>query len=435
MSKITSSPSLTKVSCHRALSDASQYRTYAGAPCRADVHIWDDEHDAGLLGGDDGIFHDQAVAPAVAFASHTGDIDRLVRPQRKGLPGLTLAVMQQHAVACRNTQTEASDRKDPLGLLMDPPEDEQVLNLDDTRPVGPTSRPRRTLSIDSMPSLADSASASDDSIITSRPLLSPSLTRGTLRAFSSSTTSAANDHPLRETDLDLDGLDYGIFDPPTSCNLFQSSTAQMSSVPSRRTIFKSHLIASLRVLKAAATSLSNFTAPALIPEDFLTRSILTIDPHLPFTDERMPRIEAHNATAADRRYLNPPFLEPETAISKATLAHKIPSTRCSTSIPLETYRIHRGRALDDVYVGHIEQKSGQTGLDGMPAPVARPREMRENSDFIRIAVMEMAMRRNGKLDDQKPGRARWALPPRQAPRHPDKIGADGVPIRWRAVSA
>jgi hypothetical protein len=60
--------------------------------------------------------------------------------------------------------------------------------------------------------------------------------------------------------------------------------------------------------------------------------------------------------------------------------------------------------------------------------------MRENSDFIRIAVLEMAMRRKGKLDDQRPGRARWALPPRKAVTRAYKVGSDGVPVRWLPVT-
>jgi hypothetical protein len=64
----------------------------------------------------------------------------------------------------------------------------------------------------------------------------------------------------------------------------------------------------------------------------------------------------------------------------------------------------------------------------------RQREIRENSDFIRIAVMEMAMRKRGKLDDQQPGRARWALPPRKTSSKPYEIGANGVPSRWIPVS-
>jgi len=66
--------------------------------------------------------------------------------------------------------------------------------------------------------------------------------------------------------------------------------------------------------------------------------------------------------------------------------------------------------------------------------LARQRDMRENSDFIRVAVMEMLMRKKGKLDDHKPGRARWALPPRKPPTKPYEIGSNGVPVRWIAVT-
>jgi hypothetical protein len=60
--------------------------------------------------------------------------------------------------------------------------------------------------------------------------------------------------------------------------------------------------------------------------------------------------------------------------------------------------------------------------------------MRENSDFIRIAVMEMMMRKNGKLDDKMPGRARWALPPRKPSNKVYEIGEGGVLVRWIATT-
>jgi hypothetical protein len=66
--------------------------------------------------------------------------------------------------------------------------------------------------------------------------------------------------------------------------------------------------------------------------------------------------------------------------------------------------------------------------------LARQRDMRENSDFIRVAVMEMLMRKKGKLDDHKPGRARWALPPRKSPTKPYEIAENGVPARWNSVT-
>jgi hypothetical protein len=60
--------------------------------------------------------------------------------------------------------------------------------------------------------------------------------------------------------------------------------------------------------------------------------------------------------------------------------------------------------------------------------------MRENSDFIRVAVLEMAMRRKGKLGDHKPGRTRWALPPRQPSTKPYEIGQNGIPVRWVGIT-
>jgi hypothetical protein len=42
------------------------------------------------------------------------------------------------------------------------------------------------------------------------------------------------------------------------------------------------------------------------------------------------------------------------------------------------------------------------------------------------------MRKNGKLSSEKPGRAIWALPPREAPSKEYKRGKDGVPLRWIA---
>lgn len=70
-----------------------------------------------------------------------------------------------------------------------------------------------------------------------------------------------------------------------------------------------------------------------------------------------------------------------------------------------------------------------------PMPGPRQRELRENSDFIRIAVLEMAMRRADKFDEMKPGHARLALPPRKCSPKPYVVGSDGVPARWVPVSS
>lgn len=60
--------------------------------------------------------------------------------------------------------------------------------------------------------------------------------------------------------------------------------------------------------------------------------------------------------------------------------------------------------------------------------MTRPREVRENGDFLRVIVLEMNMRRGGKLADTAAGKARLVLPPRQ----PCRLRAVGDPGRWEA---
>lgn len=69
-------------------------------------------------------------------------------------------------------------------------------------------------------------------------------------------------------------------------------------------------------------------------------------------------------------------------------------------------------------------------------PAVRQREPRENSDFLRVIVLEMNMRRGGKLDAKAQGRARIWLPPRKGGRDDDEIalGAGRVPERWVGVA-
>jgi hypothetical protein len=112
------------------------------------------------------------------------------------------------------------------------------------------------------------------------------------------------------------------------------------------------------------------------------------------------------------------------------------ATTCTASIQMETYRISRsGQTSSPTIISRRTQTSpGEVFADVAAGPLARQRDMRENSDFIRVAVLEMAMRKNGKLDDQKPGRARWALPPRKPSTKPYVIGQNGIPVRWVAVT-
>jgi hypothetical protein len=188
--------------------------------------------------------------------------------------------------------------------------------------------------------------------------------------------------------------------------------------------------------------------PSIPPEDFLTRSFLTIDPQVPFTDERRPPPSQEEPTAALRRYLNPTTtVRLEQPRSAATAATTHPFT---ASIQMQTYKVHRARNAppspgrpppnlssrclpSPPLPARLQPDEIPVRLE-FPPPGPRQREMRENPDFIRIAVMEMAMRKRGKLDDQRPGRARWALPPRKISAKPYEIGSDGVPARWVSMT-
>lgn len=66
----------------------------------------------------------------------------------------------------------------------------------------------------------------------------------------------------------------------------------------------------------------------------------------------------------------------------------------------------------------------------------KQREPRENSDFLRIVVLEMEMKRRGKLDAKAGSRARIWLPPRkQTGVAEGDAGVGGrVPTRWLGVS-
>ncbi|KAI7358642.1 hypothetical protein KC354_g9635 [Hortaea werneckii] len=106
-----------------------------------------------------------------------------------------------------------------------------------------------------------------------------------------------------------------------------------------------------------------------------------------------------------------------------------------------------GRALS----GESTGGNGDTGL-GRGSGIFRHREPRENSNFLRVVVLEMNMRREGKLES---GRARIWLPPRQQYSMSSRLSSaspyffpededeeerseqnqEKVPKRWRGISA
>ncbi|KAF2438328.1 hypothetical protein P171DRAFT_371502 [Karstenula rhodostoma CBS 690.94] len=235
------------------------------------------------------------------------------------------------------------------------------------------------------------------------------------------------DHPLLHFTSD-DGDDIASFDMPDPVTPSPASSERFRS-------FKSNLTASLQALKSAAKSFSNFTAPSVPPDDLLTRSIL-----LPkFTSEMRPKHMQGLPSPELRRYLNPPSAPVSpTELSMQlydALAMNVDEDPSAPMIQMQTYeRRNRSRG---------RRKAADPSPDASRAqsepPTVRQREPRENSDFLRVIVLEMNMRRVGKLDSKAVGKARIWLPPRKigASKAPAVQGpaASRVPDRWVSVFA
>lgn len=296
---------------------------------------------------------------------------------------------------------------------------------------------RDTLSSETMPSLDGSISSSPSytSLTTPGSRSKRPLPMRRMQSLSSPPGESVFNDPLSEPDLDLDSLDFRVFDRPQGIE--EKHNIIISESPRRKSAFKSNLTASLKALRLAARSFSTLVTPMITPDDFLTRSIILIDPRVPFTDERMPPRLEDTPTPALRRYLNPTTNAPiEAHIPASSLIQTMSATKCTASIQMQTYKISRSAQGTSPSVISQRTQTGPEDLfaDVAAGPLARQRDMRENSDFIRVAVLEMAMRRKGKLDDQKPGRTRWALPPRQPSTKPYEIDQNGIPVRWVGIT-
>ena len=331
----------------------------------------------------------------------------------------------------------------PMNVLLSPPEEfaDDDISVSDCN-VG-SALSTRTMSIDSIPSLGESYVTDGISSVETPGSPSPSFRGRRMSPMRRSLEPVLSppgedlEHPLAskpETDaLILDAL-------PESIDEEEEHTPHLfEQFKPLKYAFKSNLTASFRALRSAARSFSTINFSSIPSDDFLTRSLLTMDTKVPYADERRPPVTEAIPSAEMRRYLNP------TIKSRIETQHATapPAGTFSASIQMQTYKVHRSRLSSGRHSSPRSTPQAQQQQSPPPsqAPnslsplIMRQREMRENSDFIRIAVMEMAMRRRGKLDDQRPGRARWALPPRKMPTGTYEIGPDGVPARWVSISS
>lgn len=318
-------------------------------------------------------------------------------------------------------------------MLLSPPNESYLENIsigsDTTLASGSFGR---SLSNESMPSLdTDYGSlTSASSIPTPRTVCGSR--RGIERKMKGLCSSKIEECPLDHPLLPL---------PPTEdsglASLAVDTGLAASGPPSRirrQSGFKSNLSA---LLRSAARSFSNFSAPAISRDEYLTRSLLPMAP--PFTDERRPLPLLEPPDPALRRYLNPITASPaELHTHREHAPSQKARSQCTTSIQLQTYqRTPRpsAKASAPPIFTSATSAVALVAEEAFTMPSPRQREVRENSDFLRVIVFEMNMRRSGTMSETAPGKARMWLPARQVGKPGEGSQQDGVPRRWVEITS
>lgn len=351
--------------------------------------------------------------------------------------------MMQEGLKSKEDYLMGGAGNSPLDILLSPPdEDHEKYSVgNDSEHESPFST--RSVSSDSMPSLSHDVESPSSIQLPPTPAGHKSSFERRLLRYSPS-EDCAFDHPLLETMIEEGELiEFESLEPAAMRDTVPAKrSASFRSFPRLRSSFKSNLTASLRAIKSAAQSVSTFATPSVQPEDFLTRSLFTITPEL--TDDRRPPPMHTPPSPALRRYLNPTPISPAEMYMYHDHPHETPeSTRaCPVSIQMQTYRRSRGRGhrRNHFHVVTPKNRDHYYTFDPEVPPMSRQREPRENSDFLRMVVLEMNMRRSGKLREDIPTRARIMLPPRKS--NPYRLSGDyedgddddTIPARWVGVS-
>ncbi|KAG0124377.1 hypothetical protein HOY82DRAFT_581806 [Tuber indicum] len=324
-------------------------------------------------------------------------------------PSFDDALEEEDSLAPESVELSRDPSRDStrsvLSVLLGPPEEEHYESSPLEKSPSDSQLSLRSSSSESVPSLDND----DESTFSWNSVSSSPLSRRRsggdprFRGLSSPPEDSQDDHPLM-WDSDDDVSNVPTLEP--EIGFFSEDALKRIT---RRLNFKSNLTASIRVLKSAARSFSSISVstPLIQPDDYLTRSILSITPQ--FTDEKRPAPTLDTPTPALRRYLNP--------------TNPVPDMPCTGAVQMQTYHSNRPDLTENKH-----SPSSPSSPDSNGSPVTRPREVRENGDFLRVIVLEMNMRRGGKLADTSAGKARLVLPPRQ----PCRLRAVGDPGRWEA---
>ncbi|KAI4284844.1 MAG: hypothetical protein L6R38_001109 [Xanthoria sp. 2 TBL-2021] len=332
------------------------------------------------------------------------------------------------------TSRTASSASSPCSwrLLLSPPEEieDEDSNNESGNPVYGPLASFRSLSSESMPSLetdTESGYASSSPSTPGFPIRGFVSREKRSKSISSSVTEDCHsDHPLLVEHSEHEHVS-GI-----SSGDFETDDTQFHR-PSRLSL-KSNLTASLHRLKSAARNMTTLGALVTPRDHVQTQAALSGTSN--FADERRPLPWAEPPDPALRRYLNPITIAPAELYSHRDLEERRTSPRaCTASIQLQTYQPGARKSEKATAPPVFVVASPHKGAVDEPAVSTsqRHREPRENSDFLRVIVLEMNMRKVGKLSDVAPGRARLWLPARRSPASSEDTGSE-IPRRWTSLS-
>lgn len=317
----------------------------------------------------------------------------------------------------------------------------------------------RSSSCDSIPSLDggdDLSVLSVGSPATPESVRSPRsgspLSRKEKAILTVETEECGAEHPLESLDLDIGlGDTYDVIHTPTQTS--KGNARRKSSS------FTSNLTSSLQALKSRALSSISSLNQALAQSDaaFSDEGLWQhpyVFPRL--SSEVRPRSFAETPTRSQRRYLNPsllPFEEQQHHWSRALSTLNEQDTS-APMIQMQTYRRSstspsRKPRRDGASPDPRSEAGRALSSQGGPPQLGRQREVRENSNFLRVIVLEMNMRREGKLEEGVAGKARIWLPPRRVATLSDDVFEEyldqnetcraaavrKIPKRWVGVSA
>ena len=353
---------------------------------------------------------------------------------------LSHAAKDAISIGGKKRQSISSSSPHSWGTLLNPPEEDHQESYSDNA-LGPLWSVR-SASTESMPSLdTDIDSLSSNSSPATPGSITARHYSGDRRQkiFSLSKGEDCHfDHPLLQKPWTKDvGTSQG-YEELQRCVSPSPRATNKSKIP-----FKSNLTASLRALRSAAISFAEVHTPNIQRDNFLPRSLLSNSPQC--TDDRRPLPSANLPDPALRRYLNPVCFSPSEFHSHQYRENVLSShSRCTASIQLQTYlqspQLSEKATSPPIFVFQqpalVNENLG--GLsEGAKTFLPRQREPRENSDFLRVIVLEMNMRKQGKLSNTCPGKARLWLPPREAAKliRAELVGRTDIPKRWSATIA